>query len=95
MDFLVTVIGNAAVDPIFRKQFLADPRKAIDRWGFRLTKGDVEMMEAMFGSEQKILEERFKELEDILYDNLNRKIFMCDRPCRMSVSHPDVLKKAA
>jgi hypothetical protein len=95
MDFLVTVIGNAAVDPIFRKEFLAAPRKTIDRWGFRLTKGDVEMMEAMFGSEREMLEEKFQELEDILYDNLNRETFMCDRPCRMSVSNPDVLKKAA
>jgi hypothetical protein len=103
MDFLVTVIGNAAVDYKFRKALLKNPRAAIDKWGFRLTKGEVEMMLAMFGSEQKILEERFKELEDILYDNLNRKIFMCDRPCRMSVSHPvaskrvlkEVLKKAA
>ena len=48
MDLLVTVIGNAVVDPQFRSRLLQNPRAAIDEWGFRLTKGEVEMLEAMF-----------------------------------------------
>lgn len=92
MDFLITVIGNAAVDPGFREDLLKNARKTIDAWGLRLTKGDVEMMNAMFGSRTKELEEKFKALEDVLYDNLDRdKEAKCDRPCRMSISQPGSL----
>lgn len=96
MDFLVTVIGNAAVDPLFREELLANPRAAIDLWGFRLTKGEVEMLEAMFTHRQTELRDTFQALEDVLYENLGSVIGMkCDRPCKMSVSRPLALKKAA
>ena len=96
MDLLVTVIGNAVVDPLFREELLANPRVSIDTWGFRLTKGEVEMLEAMFTDRQMELKEKFAALEDALYKNLEKLIpTACDRPCRMSVSRPLVLKKAA
>ena len=97
MDLLVTVIGNAAVDPLFREKLLANPRESIDTWGFRLTKGEIEMLEAMFTKKQEKLEEKFKALENALYENLEQLIpKACDRPCRMSVSRPSkLLKKAA
>jgi len=96
MDFLVTVIGNAVVDPLFREELLANPRASIDTWGFRLTKGELEMLEVMFTNGQMELREKFRALEDVLYQNLEKLIpTACDRPCRMSVSRPLVLKKAA
>ena len=97
MDLLVTVIGNAAVDPLFREKLLANPRDAVDTWGFRLTKGEIEMLEAMFTKRQEEVEEKFKALENALYENLEQLIpKACDRPCRMSVSRPStLLKKAA
>jgi hypothetical protein len=52
MDLLVTVIGNAVVDHQFRARLLQNPRAAIDEWGFRLTKGELEMLEAMFRLQQ-------------------------------------------
>jgi hypothetical protein len=92
MDFLLTVIGNAAVDPIFREDLLLNPRRTIDEWGFRLTKGELEMLKAMFGNRQAELERTFKALEDVLYKNLDElKLGRCDRPCRMSLSRPDPL----
>jgi hypothetical protein len=93
MDLLVTVIGNAVVDPLFREELLANPRAAIDTWGFRLTKGEVEIMEAMFSSHQTVLREKFLGLEEALYKNL--EIFACDKPCRMAVSRPVAFKKVA
>jgi hypothetical protein len=95
MDLLVTVIGNAAVDPVFREELLANPRAAIDLWGFRLTKGEVELLDAMFTHRQTELNERFEALENVLYENLRGVIYACDKPCHMSVSRPLALKKAA
>jgi len=92
MDLLVTVIGNAVVDSLFREELLANPRQAVDNWGFRLTKGEVEMLEAMFSTAKSELKEKFLGLEDALYTNLENLILSpCDRPCRMSVSRPLVL----
>ncbi|HET7208447.1 MAG TPA: hypothetical protein VFI95_17855 [Terriglobales bacterium] len=48
MDSLVSVIGNAAVDPVFREELLKHPVKATDDWGFRLTKGDIMLLKLMF-----------------------------------------------
>jgi hypothetical protein len=94
MDYLLTVIGNAAVDPIFREDLLLNPRETIDAWGLRLTKGEVELMEEMFGSNQDLLEERFEALEEVLYGNLNQpEVGKCDKPCRMSISQPIPLPK--
>jgi len=45
MDLLITVIGNAVADTEFRERLLRDPLTALDEWGFRLTKGEIEMMQ--------------------------------------------------
>lgn len=67
MDLLITVIGNAVVDPTFRASLLANPRKTVDEWGFRLTKGETKMMDKMFA------EKKNKELAS-LFDNLGQKL---------------------
>jgi len=88
MDLLITIIGNAAVDPIFRKRFLDDPVDTIDHYGFRLTKGDFELMKTVFASlapaEKEKMEQTFSNLEMMLYDNLK----MCRPPCNWSVYPP-------
>ena len=48
MDLLITIIGNAAVDPGFRQRLLNDPLRTADEYGFHLTKGEVEMLERVF-----------------------------------------------
>jgi len=74
MDLLITVIGNAVADPIFRAKLLENPLQAIDDWGFRLTKREVGVLEGMFaelnGENRDLLARLFKPLEDILYKNL-------------------------
>lgn len=68
MDFLVSVIGNAVVDPIFRRELLKNPADAIDEWGFRLTKGESAMLQTMFHKDlRKELEKQLDVLENILY----------------------------
>jgi len=92
MDFLLTVIGNAAVDYQFRERLLINPVQTINAWGLRLTKGEVEMAEAIFGRRTKDLAETFKALEDVLYDNFDHWTGKkCRRPCRMSLSQPNPL----
>ncbi len=39
MNLLITVIGNAAVHPEFRKELLNDPLATIDRVGLPLNQG--------------------------------------------------------
>lgn len=95
MDLLVTVIGNAAVDSSFRDELLANPIAAVERWGFRLTKGETQLLKEMFTKQQDKLREQFAALEDVLYENLRGVIFACDRPCHMSVCPPTGVKKAA
>ncbi|HTT24757.1 MAG TPA: hypothetical protein VMG82_37925 [Candidatus Sulfotelmatobacter sp.] len=87
MDLLITVIGNAAVDPHFRKRFLENPIDTLDHYGIRLTKGDFEMMEEVFTKldprQKAAFEEAFSLLEKRLYE---RKI--CPHPCRWSIYPP-------
>jgi hypothetical protein len=90
MDFLITLIGNAAVDPNFREVFLNDPVDTIDRFGFRLTKGDYEMMMRVFTSlddkEKADLKQAFGVLEDRLYRRLP-----CTHPCFWSIHLPGLM----
>jgi hypothetical protein len=93
MELLVTLIGNAAVDPFFRKRFLDSPVDTVDEYGFRLTKGDFEIMEAMFANltatEKADVERAFVTLENWLYRKLESKeILKCGRPCLMSIYPP-------
>jgi len=87
MDLLVTVIGNVAVDPYFRKRFLDDPVKITDDYGFRLTKGDFEMMKTMFAdltrAEKEALLEAFGALERLLYQKSP-----CNPPCHHTIYPP-------
>lgn len=87
MDLLITLIGNAAVDPFFRKSFLDDPNATVERCHFRLTKGEFDMLQTVFASldenEKAALESAFHVLEDLLYLNLK-----CGKPCNWSISLP-------
>jgi hypothetical protein len=97
MDLLVTVIGNAVVHPDFRKALLKDPPAAIDEWGFRLTKGEEEMLIQIFGDaerkeeEKKEMEQKLYELETLVY----KYIPPCGKPCRMSIPAPLQVRKAS
>jgi len=89
MDLLITVLGNAVVHEDFREKLLTgDPVAEAEAWGFRLTKGENEMLHLIFngGSNKKELREQFNGLADQVYANL--KILACERPCKMSVSPP-------
>jgi hypothetical protein len=88
MDLLVSLIGNAAVDPNFRKRFLDNPVDIADRYRFQLTKGEFEIMQTIFGdltpAEKNQLDEVFSVLEEKLYAKLDR----CTHPCKMSIYPP-------
>jgi len=78
MDLLATVIGNAVADPEFRARLLDDPRGALDEWGFRLTKGEVRMLDVIFTSDKKkVLMDKFDELQDALLHGLGKEL-MCN-----------------
>jgi len=94
MDLLIAVIGNAVVDPVFQKQLLDDPVRALDDWGFRLTKREVGLLEEMFaqlGTRNEELADKFGCLRKALYQNIDeaadRKVApICPkRSCPMSV----------
>jgi hypothetical protein len=71
MDLLITVIGNAVMDPVFREKLLEDPVKAMDDWQFRLTKSEVGVLEQMFAklglNQKEELKGKFESLQTILY----------------------------
>jgi len=95
MDVLITLIGNAVVDPIFRAKFLALPVDTADHYGFRLTKADFELMRITFedlGSEKPEFEQAFQTLEDLVYNRIETKIGCQSRPCFMSISPPPDLR---
>jgi hypothetical protein len=104
MDLLITLIGNAAVDPGFRELFLDNPLGTADEYGFRLTKGDFQIMTAMFTNlndeEKASLEEAFKTLEDMLYSKMESAALAppptrppCTKPCTLSIYPPPGLPK--
>lgn len=99
MDLLITLIGNAAMDPGFRELFLNDPLGTADKYGFRLTKGDFETMTAMFinmnDEKKRRAEAAFKVLEDLLYGQLDPDTATipipprrCTRPCSLTIYPP-------
>lgn len=74
MDLLIAVVGNAVVDPVFRKELLDHPVQALDDWGFRLTKREVELLEEMFaqlGARKEDLADKFECLGKALYRNID------------------------
>jgi len=97
MELLITLIGNAVVDPIFRERFLKNPDKTLDEYGFRLTKGEFEMMKAVFGNltQQKekkdALERAFLALQNIVHEHLSKAELTrrpCNPPCFWSIYPP-------
>jgi hypothetical protein len=87
MDLLITLIGNAAVDPLFRKKFLDNPIATVENYHFRLTKGEYEMLQTVFvgldPTKKAAMENGFQVLEDVLYLNLK-----CGKPCNWSIFLP-------
>jgi hypothetical protein len=87
MEFLITLIGNAVVNPTFREKFLDAPAQTIRDYGFRLTKGDHELMMQVFGkltpAERLELDNAFLTLENQLYAKVETVI--CGKPCRWSI----------
>lgn len=96
MDLLITLIGNAAVDPVFRKKLLANPVDVSDHYGFHFTKSDFELMKIMFdrlsNPEKDQFEKAFLALEELLYKKIPSKIGCQTRPCFMSISPPAELR---
>lgn len=92
MDLLITLIGNAAVDPIFRKRFLAEPLETADAYGFRLTKGEVDLLQQVFTKSQRSeLERSFEALEKVLYLNVGGG---CKKPpCAWTTYPPPQFRK--
>lgn len=92
METLITLIGNAAVDPFFRKRLLDNPVDLVDAYGFRFTKGDFEMMKAIFAdleeNEKEEMNGAFNKLEGLLYKNLEGMSWICGHPCNMSIYPP-------
>ena len=92
MELLITLIGNAAVDPNFRKEFLANPSATIDRYDFRLTKADYELMMQVFGkltaAQIEEFDRTFAILQDKLYAKLNQQ-GPCKPPCFWSIHLPE------
>jgi hypothetical protein len=94
MDFLVTLIGNAVVDPVFRKRILNNPIDTADEYGFRFTKSDFEMMKTMFvgltQTEKNDLEQQFKVLQDMLLKKIVQLVpqKVCHPPCALSIYPP-------
>ena len=73
MDLLITVIGNAVLDPVFRARLLEDPLQALDDWRFRLTNSEFAMLQDMFSklSQQQKgdLKDKLHSLGTMLYQN--------------------------
>lgn len=89
MELLITLIGNAAVDPDFRERWLNDPLKIAHEYGFRLTKGEVELMNMIFTPDLKNeLNKSFETLQNSLYKNLITQKVCPKPPCRLSLFPP-------
>ena len=103
MDLLVTLIGNAAVHPGFRTLFLENPEEIAEAYGFRLTKGDHEIMTAVFanlGAEDKQkLAQAFEALEIEVYKRLQPENVAvvqpkrCMKPCGLSLWPPREIRE--
>jgi hypothetical protein len=92
---LLTLIGSAAVDYRFRAKFLKDPVSTARAYGFQLTKFDAYMLNQVFTPELSAsLEEKFGELEQVLYQNLSGSVQamwpgFCMKPCGWSLMPPE------
>jgi hypothetical protein len=94
MDLLVTVIGNAVADPAFRTRLLDDPRGAIDEWGFRLSKGEVRILDAMFTKDKKDkLAKAFDGLQEQLLEAMPKALGCNTRQCPAFGCYPPSSQK--
>lgn len=95
MDLLITLIGNAVADPVFRARFLENPIDIVEHYRFRLTKGEHEMLEAVFvgltPKEKEEFEGAFLALQNIVYAKLATKE-PCTPPCKLSLFPPPELR---
>lgn len=93
MELLITLIGNAAVNPTFRQRFLEDPAQTVKNYGFRLTKGEHELMMTVFGKlsseEKQGYEDAFSVLQVKLYTKTG-----CPTPCHWSIYEASELETA-
>lgn len=99
MDLLMTLIGNAAVDPDFRTRFLDNPIDTADSYGFHFTKGEFELMQTVFSNlepqERQKLDNGFAALQDALYARLASRIGPCTHPpCLWSLCPPAAFRAA-
>jgi hypothetical protein len=87
MDLLIAVVGNAVADAGFRDLLWVDPVQAISTRGFRLTKGEVEMLMAIFKNAPAEVRNAFKLLDDQIDDQLGKvpTVACTGRPCKWSV----------
>ncbi len=70
MDLLITVIGNAVLDPVFREHLVDNPIQALDDWGFRLTKSEIGYLRGMFtGGNKDELKNKLATVGELLYRN--------------------------
>jgi hypothetical protein len=68
---LLIIIGNAVVDYHFRALLLQnDPQSIVEAYGFRLTKGEMLMLNALFTQNTMKLNNFFQALEDQIYANI-------------------------
>ena len=87
MDLLIAVVGNAVADAGFRDLLWVDPVQAISTRGFRLTKGEVEMLVAIFKNAPDVVRDAFKVLDDQVDAQLGKvpTVDCTGRPCKWSV----------
>ncbi len=95
MDLLVTVIGNAVADPAFREVLVENPRKAIDDWGFRLSKGEMRIVDSMFAAEDKpTVLKAFDNLQDLLFQAMRKTPPFCpQKACLAFGCYPPASEK--
>lgn len=84
---LIAIIGNAVLDPDFRRELLSNPVAAAEDYGFQLTKGEAEELEKLRSNENLTgkLSEQMEEVRNTL-----EKVRICPmRRCTIRrLSHP-------
>ncbi len=95
MDLLITVIGNAVLDSVFREHLLKDPIEALDNWGFRLTKHETGTLRGMVAGDKEELKSKFKALEELLYNDFERAATLVEVICPKKRCFPSVYPRLA
>jgi len=104
---LLIIIGNAVVDYHFRALLLEDPVATVEAYGFRLTKGEMAMLKALFTQNTKKLNDLLKASEDQVYANIEAQaatgpqlvsgvaapLGCTKRPCTLSLTPPKAIEQ--